>query len=112
MGLWGWNPPRLAAYNGNEKVVQLILLAAADRITNDILGLVSLKARFRYKMGITCYCLTLDNTQWTTLYWAAQNGHIGTMEFLLNIGADINVKHCCGWTPLHRIVANGHDGVV
>jgi cytohesin len=38
---------------------------------------------------------------WTPLHWAARNGHLDVVEFLIgSAGADVNAADAIGWTPL------------
>jgi len=43
----------------------------------------------------------LDNNNCTALHYAANNGHCGVIEELLDINADINAKDTTGCPPLH-----------
>ena len=47
----------------------------------------------------------------TPLHVAAQNGHVGTVELLLNEGADFNLRFD-GQTPLYLAARSGHTPVV
>ena len=46
------------------------------------------------------------------LHFAAENGHLNVVEYLLNQKADINAKDSDDSTPLHRASENGHLSVV
>ncbi|MDR1398796.1 MAG: ankyrin repeat domain-containing protein [Treponema sp.] len=43
----------------------------------------------------------------TPLHAASREGHIGFMEFLIEQGADVNIKNASGSTPLHEAVRSG-----
>jgi ankyrin repeat protein len=43
----------------------------------------------------------------TPLHAASRGGHIGFMEFLIEQGADVNIKNASGSTPLHEAVRSG-----
>jgi len=49
---------------------------------------------------------------WTPLHWAAQNGHLSVVDYLVNNKADINSKSEENWTPLHIAARNGYIHVV
>jgi len=48
----------------------------------------------------------------TPLHWAAANGHLSVVEYLVNQKADINAKDKDRWTPLHSAAEKGHLSVV
>jgi len=48
----------------------------------------------------------------TPLHYAANNGHLSVVEYLVNQKTDINAKDKDGWTPLHRASRLGHLSVV
>ena len=43
-----------------------------------------------------------DFNRWTALHAAAYKGHVDIAEFLINNGANVNVKDKDGYTPLHN----------
>ena len=49
---------------------------------------------------------------WTPLHWAAQNGHLSVVDYLVNNKAEINSKSEKNWTPLHISAINGYIHVV
>jgi len=48
----------------------------------------------------------------TPLHYAAQQGHLSVVEYLVNQKADINAKGHYDWTPLHWAAEKGHLSVV
>lgn len=48
----------------------------------------------------------------TALYWAAGDGHLTTVEYLIEMNADIDIKTVNGWTPLHAAARAGRDEVL
>lgn len=42
----------------------------------------------------------------TLLHFAAESGHMGTVKFLLEFGADVTIVNCCGQTPLWLGLSN------
>jgi len=58
-----------------------------------------------------CWVFIFD---WTPLHYAAENGHLGVVEYLVNQKAELNT-HSIGFysgTPLHYAARNGHLNVV
>ena len=53
-----------------------------------------------------------DKFQMTPLHYAAEFGHIKVTKFLIEKGANIEVKNEDGNTPLHEAVDGGHFEVV
>jgi len=53
-----------------------------------------------------------DRLGCTPLYRAAENGHVGVVEYLLDHGADLSRVDKNGWTALHKSAGNGHTPVV
>ena len=52
---------------------------------------------------------------WTPLHWAAENGHLTVVEYLVNLKADINAKargEMNSGAPLHFASKIGHLCVV
>ena len=48
----------------------------------------------------------------TALYYASQNGHVTTLQLLLQHEADIKMATRDGWTPLHAASERGHSDVI
>ncbi len=49
-------------------------------------------------------------TGWTALQWAAYNGKINSLGYLISKGADININHSVyKFTPLHLAILGGHE---
>ena len=42
--------------------------------------------------GGSSSCLVSSSRQYTPLHWAAERGDVGTVELLLQAGADVNIK--------------------
>jgi ankyrin repeat protein len=49
---------------------------------------------------------------WTALYLAARYGHTAVVHYLVEIGADVNVRCHIGWTALHAASYDGHADIV
>ena len=78
----------LAALNGNEDVMQVLL--DCQRVD----------ATSRSKTGRTA------------LWRASSNGHLAAVKLLLGKGVDPNLPDNDGVTPLSEASKNGHDAVV
>ena len=50
--------------------------------------------------------------RWTALHFSSQNGHLSVTEFLLSVGADVNVTTDKQYTPLILASDNGHFDTV
>ena len=48
----------------------------------------------------------------TELMLATQDGYVGTVEWLLNHGAEVDARDGCGWTALIWAANKGHAGIV
>ncbi len=46
--------------------------------------------------------------QMTSLMWAAQDGYLAMVRFLVSEGADIHVRDENGWTALMKATVSGH----
>ncbi len=44
----------------------------------------------------------------TSLHLAAQNGHLESVKFLVQNGAEKEARQKNDWTPLHLAAQNGH----
>ena len=76
------------------------LLAAAKSGHTDICGLL-------LAHGSNVNAMVPD-TKHRALDYAADNGHIATVEALLSWGADVNPQDHYGFTPLHGASRRGH----
>ena len=52
-----------------------------------------------------------DGNQWTPVMWAVKSGDVETTSFLLEQGAQLNIKDIQGNSLLHVACINGHVDV-
>lgn len=53
-----------------------------------------------------------DLMGWTLLHSAAENGNVQAIRWLVENGADIDIRSQKGWTPLHQAVDADSDGAI
>jgi len=54
----------------------------------------------------------IDKSSWSSLHYAALEGHLSVVEYLVNQKADINAKNKDDCAPLHLAAEKGHLSVV
>ena len=99
----------LAARNGHEEVVRLLVNAGADVNNSNSTQSVPL---FSPDGDHSVYSGDRNVCDFTPLQMAAENGNFGCVDLLINAGADVNMSDRCGNTPLSLAAANDHDGCV
>jgi hypothetical protein len=80
----GWTPLTIAAFNGNQDLVNLVIKLGAN---------VNIK----------------DNGGFSPLHWAAFNGHTDVIKLLVVKNTDVHAHSLRGWTPLMMAARNGHE---
>ncbi|KAJ0005825.1 hypothetical protein NQD34_015719 [Periophthalmus magnuspinnatus] len=120
----GMTPLLLAAYEGNEDVVELLLEAGADvdetaRQDGELQSAAAvtplLAAAAMGHMSTVSKLLfwgadvdAIDSEGRTALCLAAAQGSVEVVRALLDRGLDENHKDDLGWTPLHAAACEGH----
>ncbi|AWP12392.1 putative E3 ubiquitin-protein ligase XIAP [Scophthalmus maximus] len=59
----------------------------------------------------TLACKT-DQDRRTALHWACSAGHTDIVEFLLDLGVEVNLEDDALWTPLHIAASAGREDIV
>jgi ankyrin repeat protein len=121
----GQTPLHLAIERGDDEIVDLLLEKGAAIEVEGMRRSLLHQAALYGHYGITRQLLrripeekvvallnAKDETAKTPLHRAAQGGHTGVAELLLEKGAVINASDDKGWTPLHVAAINGHPGCV
>jgi ankyrin repeat protein len=114
-----WTALNLAASNGHEKVVQVLVDWSRnnhpDTARQDIMSALPLTRQYDVMKTL------LDNRdlmphdtegEETPLHRAARNGQSDIVQLLLKIGEHPTVRDPEGRTPLHLAAENGHEEVV
>jgi hypothetical protein len=84
----GWTPLHVAAQEGHETVVEILLKNGADTAS------------------------VTKEDGYTPLNLAAYNGHGAIVDVILNAGADKNAISKGGFTPLHMAAQECHEAIV
>lgn len=113
-------PLIVAAENGHERVVQMLLERGANIEASDSLGRTSLIVAAKTGHGAVVKRL-LDsgaNKNARSIFWetpliaAAMAGHEAVVQALLEKGADAAARDIHGQTSLFAAAGSGHEGVV
>ena len=80
----GWNAYHCAAYDGNLKILQTLIMHNNDYVNDG------------------------DKTNRTPLYYAVSEGHIEIVNYLLSNKADVSVKNHYGWNVYHCAAIKGN----
>jgi ankyrin repeat protein len=110
----------LAAENGHETIVQMLIEKGAELETKDSDGRTALQlATMGQHVEVVLILLekgakvkAKGEDGKTVLHLAAENGHEAVVRLLLEHEADVNAEERDGETALHWAAKNGHEGVV
>ncbi|RYP12006.1 hypothetical protein DL765_007522 [Monosporascus sp. GIB2] len=111
----------LAAKEGYEAVVRLLLDYGADVNANDLyrrktaLHLAAgegYEAVVRLLLDYGADVNAKDKDEWTALHWVAQRGYEAVIRLLLDYGVDVNVMEKYRRTALHLAAKEGYEAVV
>ncbi|BFZ13265.1 hypothetical protein BsWGS_16304 [Bradybaena similaris] len=114
-------PLQVAAANGNEQVVRLLIMRGAGLDKSNIFGWTPLLQAARYGHTNIVALLVQHQTDLhartrygaSALTLAAKGGHLQTVKFLLEAGVDLNgIGDGCEFTPLLVAAQHGHDAIL
>ncbi|MGC2049553.1 MAG: ankyrin repeat domain-containing protein [Gallionella sp.] len=116
----GWTPLMLAAFNGHDDVIKVLIKHRANVHASDLLGNTALhwaadsgqtsstKLLIEYHAEIDA----INNSGFTPLLQASKGRHLGVVLLLIDKGANLNATARDGSTALHKSAASGYNEIV
>ena len=118
---YGQTPLLVAAENGHEGIVKLLLASEVNvNLQNDFNSTPLLVAASNGHEGVVKLLLAAtevnvnlqNDYNETPLLVTARNGHEGVVKLLLTTSVNVNLQNIHSETPLLIAAKNGHEGVV
>lgn len=112
----GWTPLMMAAFNGRDEIVGLLIQYSADVNALDLGGNSALHWA-AFGGYASCAKQLIQNRAkidkhndfgWTPLMQATARNHPGVVELLINSGVNLDTAADDGYTPLHKAAASGY----
>lgn len=92
---------------GNQPVIEVLLAAPGidvnleSRLGENALMMAALRGDQKMAERLVAMGAKVNKSGWTPLHYAATEGHVEIMQWLLDLGADVNVQTRAGVTPLY-----------
>ncbi|CDJ52248.1 hypothetical protein, conserved [Eimeria brunetti] len=109
----GWTPLMIATLKSanSEKHIDVMMLLLEGGADAEVMDATKLLKRLLQKFP-SLDVLGPGFGYLTPLHYAAEAGHVDTVDFLLHLLADPRCVDATGWTPLHWACRRGHKQVV
>ena len=116
----GWTPMMLAAFNGHDEVIRVLIKHQANVHAGDLNGNTALHwAADAGQMSSAKLLIenraevdAINNSGITPLFQASKGRHLGVVLQLIDSGADLNTTARDGSTALHKTAAAGYTEIV
>jgi len=116
----GWTPLMLAAFNGHDDVIKVLIKHRANVHASDLLGNTALHWAADSGKASTAKLLieyhavidAVNNSGYTPLLQASKGRHLGVVLLLIDSGTDLNAAARDGSTALHLSAASGYNEIV
>jgi hypothetical protein len=116
----GWTPLMLAAFNGHDDVIRVLIKHQANVHASDLLGNTALHwasdagqlSSARLLIENRAEVDAINNSGLTSLLQASKGRHLGIVLLLIDSGANLNAIAIDGSTALHKAAAAGYTEIV
>jgi len=116
----GWTPLMLAAFNGQDDVIRVLIKHQANMNSRDLLGNTALHwaadsgktSSSKLLIDFHAEIDAVNNSGFTPLLQASKGRHLGVVLLLIDSGANVNVTARDGSTALHKTAAAGYTEIV